>query len=127
MTQPSPSITVEKRYAAETILFQKGDKAELFYLVKEGEVELFSPGEPDARIALLGPGDSFGEQAILLGGVRSLSARALTPLICLEMQAEALRDLLEAQPGILKQVIESLLLQLYMRNELRASDAPYRL
>lgn len=119
--------TVEKQYPAQAVLFNRGDKADHFYLVRAGEVELFAPGNPETTIALLGPGDSFGEQAILLGGVRSLSARALTPVVCLEMQAESLRDMLEGQPGILKQVIESLLLQLYMRNEFRASDAPYRL
>ena len=116
---------VEKTYPAQALLFQKGEKAEFFYLLKEGRVELFSPGEPETQIALLGPGDSFGEQAILFGGVRSLSARALAPVVCVEMQAEALRELLEGQPGILKPVIESLLLQLYMQNEFKASKAPY--
>ncbi|MFM1879927.1 MAG: hypothetical protein RLZZ344_161 [Pseudomonadota bacterium] len=116
---------VEKSYPAQALLFQKGEKADFFYLMKEGQVELFSPGDPETQIALLGPGDSFGEQAILFGGVRSLSARALSETVCVEMQADALRELLEGQPGILKPVMESLLLQLYMQNEFKASKAPY--
>jgi CRP-like cAMP-binding protein len=121
----SRNHAVEEAYPAQALLFQKGEPADFFFLLKEGQVELFSPGDPEIQIALLGPGDSFGEQAILFGGVRSLSARALAPVVCVKMQADALRELLEGQPGILKPVIESLLLQLYMQNEFKASKAPY--
>lgn len=121
----SRNHAVEEAYPAQALLFQKGEPADFFFLLKEGQVELFSPGDPEIQIALLGPGDSFGEQAILFGGVRSLSARALGRVVCVKMQADALRELLEGQPGILKPVIESLLLQLYMQNEFKASKAPY--
>lgn len=56
--------------------------------------------------------------------MRSVSAWAIEPTICLEITADGLRSMLDNQPGLLKPLIESLLLQLYMKNEFRSIHAP---
>ena len=112
------------KYKDGNLLFQKKDEATNFYVLKSGEVELFDPDE-NKILTILKPGASFGEQAILAGGVRSVSAKAKGDVVCMEISAEALKKMLENSPGIIKPVFEALLLQLYMHNDIRGKGYHY--
>ena len=109
----------EVYFAPGQLLFNKGDGADNFFVIRKGNVALFEPIS-QKEIAVLSAGVSFGEQAILVGGVRSVSARSVDGVICLALSAKTLRDMLEVQEGSIKPVIEALLLQLYLRNDLQA-------
>jgi CRP-like cAMP-binding protein len=111
-------------YVDGDILFNKRDVAKNFYVLKSGEIELFDP-DSKKNLAILKKGSSFGEQAILAGGVRSVSARAVGKVICLQISAEALKNMLDTSQGIIKPVFEALLLQLYMHNDLRSKGYPF--
>lgn len=67
--------------AGETIV-REGDEADSFYLVRSGKLEV---RRGTKRLAVLQGGDSFGEVAILTGGRRNATVRALedTQLLCL--------------------------------------------
>lgn len=106
-------------YAPGDMLFSKGDPAELFFVITEGQVSLFEPST-GFEMAVLQPGNSLGEQSILMGGVHTLSARAITRVICTTLRADRLRTILDHQAGVVKPVFEAILLQLSMHNELRA-------
>ena len=104
-------------YSQAHVIFRKGASARHLAIVLDGSVEIFDPD--DGRIiAVLGKGASFGEFAILEGGVRNASARAASEATCLEIGTEPLRALLEGDPGMLLPAIEGLLLQLCMANHL---------
>ena len=109
----------EVYFAPGQLLFNKGDGADNFFVIRKGNVALFEPTS-QKEIAVLPAGVSFGEQAILVGGVRSVSARSVDGVICLALSTKTLRDMLEVQEGSIKPVIEALLLQLYLRNDLQA-------
>ena len=111
-------------YKSGDILFNKKDRAENFFVLKSGKVELFDP-DSGKRIAVLSPGASFGEQAILAGGVRVVSAKAQGDVTCIEVSALALRKMLDSSPGIIRPVFEALLLELYMHNDLRTKGYPF--
>ncbi|MFM8574388.1 MAG: cyclic nucleotide-binding domain-containing protein [Limnohabitans sp.] len=104
-------------YEPGQVLFNKGDKADHLAIILEGQVEIFDPSD-NKTIATLGAGASFGEQAILEGGVRGASARAKDQVTCLEISTAPLRAILKSDPGILTPIVESLLLQLNMVNKL---------
>ena len=114
----------EVTYKDGEMLFQKKDRAINFFVLKAGEVELFDP-DSNKQIAILKPGASFGEQAILDGGVRAVSAKAKGEVTCIEISAEALRKLLSSSPGIIQPVFEAILLELYMHNDLRIKGYPF--
>ena len=68
------------RYSAGESIFEQGDRPDLVYVVEEGDVEivrvLADGGEQ--RLAMIPPGQYFGELGPLLGFPRSASARAAT-------------------------------------------------
>lgn len=63
------------------IVFREGDQARELYVALSGELEVEkrSPRGIDVRLALLGPGDWFGEMSILDVQPRSATVRALAP------------------------------------------------
>ncbi|HTQ07804.1 MAG TPA: cyclic nucleotide-binding domain-containing protein [Polyangiaceae bacterium] len=73
-------LTVVKPTIGETI-FREGDEANAMYVVLSGEMEVTkkSRGAVDARVAVLGPGDWFGEMSIVDIQPRSATVRALAP------------------------------------------------
>lgn len=48
-----------------------------FFVVVSGHAEVYRHGR---RVAVLGPGDFFGEKSLLDGGVRTATVKVLTPL-----------------------------------------------
>lgn len=58
-------------------VFHQGDEADRFYVIDEGQVEVIGDGR---LIRTMGPGDSFGEIALLRDTVRTATVRARTPL-----------------------------------------------
>jgi hypothetical protein len=106
-------------FAKDQVLFEKGDQADFFYVLVSGKVALFEPSN-QSFIANLEPGSSFGEQAILVGGVRSLSACAAEPTVCKAISAQTLGKMLDQEQGTIKPVVYALLLELYMSNDLKS-------
>ena len=67
------------------------DNGDRYYIISEGEAEVWKP-DPETDewhcAASLGPGDSFGEEAILVGGFRNATVRMITPGVLLALEAE---------------------------------------
>ena len=113
-------------YTDGQVMFNKGDNAERFYMIQAGIVLMVDPDSATV-IAELKTGNSFGEQAILSGGVRSASAIAKGDVTCLEITADVLKRMLAQEPGLVTPTFQALLLQLYMRNAMAGKNAMFRL
>lgn len=68
-----------------------------FFLIVAGSASVLIDGW---RVATLGPGDVFGEIAVLDEGVRSASVRAETPLHCLVLANGRLAEVLVDHPAM---------------------------
>ena len=79
--------------AAGQEVFHQGDQADRFYVIDEGQVEVIGDGR---LIRTMGPGDSFGEIALLRDTVRTATVRARTPL---ELHALESRHFVSAVGG----------------------------
>ncbi len=73
-------LTVEAPPAGAT-LFREGEDANAMFVVISGEVEVLKKSKRavEARVAVLGPGDWFGEMSIVDIQPRSATVRALAP------------------------------------------------
>ncbi|MGO9903251.1 MAG: ATP-binding cassette domain-containing protein [Solirubrobacteraceae bacterium] len=65
------------------LVFAQGDPSDFVYVIEAGEVEIFrsSPGGTEKPLAVLRPGEYFGELGPALGLPRSAYARARTPVM----------------------------------------------
>lgn len=108
----------EVRFQPGERLFNAGDPADKLFVIQSGTVQMLD-AKSGAAFASLSAGQSFGEQAMLPGGIRGASAQALDEVECLQITAESLLQLLQAQSPVMTAVFEALLLQQSMHNALR--------
>jgi rhodanese-related sulfurtransferase len=62
-----------------TVIVEQGTPGSAFYIINSGRVRVFLRGEQgiETDLACLGPGESFGEMALLTGNPRSATVEAL--------------------------------------------------
>ena len=65
------------RVPAGATVFREGDPGDRYYVIREGQALVSAQGEPIRR---LGPGEGFGELALLFGRPRSATVTAVTDL-----------------------------------------------
>lgn len=74
------------------VVFREGDPGRELYVLLGGEMEVVksSKSQRETRVAMLGPGDWFGEMSILDVLPRSATVRALAPARVIKMSAHDL-------------------------------------
>ena len=68
----------QRRFRAGEVIFHRDDPGQVLYVIREGKVKICinSPDGHEVVLAVFGPGDYFGELALLDGQPRSASAVA---------------------------------------------------
>ena len=66
-------------FRAGEVIFHRDDPGQVLYVIREGKVKIYitSPDGQEVALAVFGPGDYFGELALLDGQPRSASAVAI--------------------------------------------------
>ena len=66
---------------AHTIIFRQGDPGDRFYVITSGKVRVFRKSREgvETDLSQLGPGEGFGEMALLTGEPRSATVRTTEP------------------------------------------------
>jgi hypothetical protein len=77
--------------AVGDVIIRQGDIGDDLYLVEAGqaEVQIDSRTGLPVTVALLGPGDYFGEIALVTGGQRTANVIAMTPVTLLRLTKDA--------------------------------------
>ena len=112
-------VSVARSFPAGVRVFHEGDHSDACYLVRRGDLRV-TREHPDGRaiaLATLGPGDIFGELAMLDGEARSASVETLTDSELLALPAADVRRLLADHPGISVKLIAALTKRLRETNE----------
>jgi CRP-like cAMP-binding protein len=76
------AVAKVRRYAKDDVVFHADESGDIFCLIKEGQVKvtMISPEGKEIILSLLGPGDFFGEMALLDNEPRSATIIATEPL-----------------------------------------------
>jgi CRP-like cAMP-binding protein len=112
-------VSVARSFPAGVRVFHEGDRSDACYLVRRGDLRV-TREHPDGRaitLATLGPGDIFGELAMLDGQARSASVETLTEAELLALPAADVRRLLFDRPEISVKLIAALTKRLRDTNE----------
>ncbi len=89
------------RYDESDTIVATGDLGTTLYVILEGNVAVRRENEV---VANLGPGDFFGEMALLTGEARQADVQAMEPTRCLEVDREAFRLVLQKEKGVLDNI-----------------------
>lgn len=114
-------------------IVREGDAANLLFAMAQGvaSVRLTLHGDQGARnvrLSSFGPGQSFGEMALLDGGKRSADVVADQKVLCYGFSVEELRELGVANPTILTTILSNIARDLTERlrlanNEIRTLES----
>ncbi|TFH39879.1 MAG: cyclic nucleotide-binding domain-containing protein, partial [Chrysiogenales bacterium] len=107
--RPVSVMQGERRYGAGTRIFEQGDEAGNFYLVRKGEVDIMKTleGGEEVLLATLGEGDIFGEMAIVGSQPRLAGAVCRTDCLLAVADAENLDALIEGNPEFTRRLIRN--------------------
>jgi putative peptide zinc metalloprotease protein len=88
-----------EEFPSGTTIIQQGDPGDRFYLIRRGRVEISRRLEDGTEhvLAEAGPGDYFGEMALLSDAPRTATVRALEPVLLWSLDAASFHELLLGQ------------------------------
>ncbi len=109
-----------------TDLFLENDKANTLYIVADGRIAIIKSfvDRKDSMVALIEPGDLFGEMGLFEDQPRSATARALENSELVEVPYPPIRKALEARPSLLWSLV-SLLAQRLRSTDSALADAMF--
>src|SRR6185503_10554283 len=98
-------------YHPTEVIFSQGDSADSVMYIQEGTVKLsvLSHAGKEAVVAMLGPGDFFGERALAGHPVRLEAATAITATKVLMVPKQQMIRLLHEQPALSDRFITPML------------------
>ena len=101
------------------VLFHEGDQGDRLYVIGEGKIKL-GRSSSDGRenlVAILGPGEMFGELSLFDPGPRTMTATAVAETQLLGLGNDSLTGLLTGRPEVAKALLAALAQRLRRTNE----------
>ncbi len=95
----------ERSFGEGDVITREGESGLGFFVIEDGNATVSLKGE---IVRTLGPGDHFGEIALIDSGVRSATIVAGTDLRCRGMSAWEFKPFVEEHPEVAWALLESL-------------------
>jgi NTE family protein len=117
-----------ERYLKGQVIFSEGEEGDTLYLIESGQVQVITGLPPDEKIlAYMGPGNFFGELALLLNEPRSATVQVVIDAEVWVLRKNDLEALLEDHPVIALQMSRELSRRLVETSHMPARLAQYNL
>lgn len=94
----------EVEYPAGYVLCRQGARGQAFFVIESGSAEVERDGKP---VSTLGPGNFFGEIALIDDGPRTATVVALTPIRCFVLEPNDFFDVLRQNSDIAIRVLRA--------------------
>ena len=123
---------VESRVPRGDVIFAEGEPGDRMYVILDGKVKLgqTSVDGRESLLAVLGPGEVFGELSLFDPGPRTATATAVTDVVVIGLGHDNLRPWLAGRPEVAESLLQALAQRLRRTNETLAdlvfSDVPGR-
>jgi len=106
-------VAVKKTFPKNTILFSEGDRSDSLYVICSGKIKVTINDKEgnEVILAIIGPGEYFGEMALLDSGPRSACAITKEPTQLLIFSKNDFMDIFSSNPiafNLLKGLIKRL-------------------
>lgn len=98
---------------AGRVLTKEGDLGREAFVIIEGEASVTQDG---SEVARLGPGDPFGEMALLDRAPRNATVTALTPMQLLVVGQREFGGLMDESPGFAKPILAAMAARLRQKD-----------
>lgn len=110
---------VPRRYPPGSVIFVQGDAGDRCYVIVSGAVKIaaYAPDGREAVLAVLGPGDLFGELALFDSAPRSADAIVIDDAELLSLDGEAITGAARSNPEMALAWLRILAKRLRMTNE----------
>jgi len=95
----------ERTYKAGDAIAEEGESGKTFVVIESGEVTISVRGQEVGR---LGPGQAFGEMALIDKSARSATVRAVTDTHCYLLPVWSFRPIVEEHPEMAWALLEAL-------------------
>ena len=95
----------DRTYAPGELLAEEGERGRTFFVIESGEAAVLVHGNEVRR---LGPGDSFGEMALIDKSARSATVRADTEVRGYQLPVWSFRPIVESHPEMSWALLEAL-------------------
>jgi flavin-dependent dehydrogenase len=106
MDRPSP---LGKTYRDGEVIVREGEMGDCMYVIQEGQVEvLLEKGGKQARLAVMGEGDFFGEMALIEREVRSATVRALGAVRLLSVDKATFLRRIHEDPSLAYRILQKM-------------------
>jgi CRP-like cAMP-binding protein len=121
-----------RKLARAEVLFREGDPGRSLFVIVEGKIKLgrTSSDGRENLLAILGPGEMFGELSLFDPGPRNATATAVADTELVELASGDLNEWLTGRPVVAQQLLSALARRLRRTNEALAdlifSDVPGR-
>jgi PAS domain S-box-containing protein len=105
------SVFIERKYPSGAYIFREGDVGESVMLIKSGIVKIVkrgSSGEDDIHLADRGPGEIFGEMALIEDSPRFADAVAEGDVSVLTLTKSHFEELLQENPAVVLEIMGTL-------------------
>jgi CRP/FNR family cyclic AMP-dependent transcriptional regulator len=99
-----------RRFQQDEAIFQQGDPGQALYMVESGQVRIYVQDEEgqETSVILCGPGDLFGELALIDGLPRSASAVAMEDTVVLALSHDRFREQMRRYPQVALNLMKAL-------------------
>jgi len=106
---PPPAKGLQREYADGTMIFSEHEPGEDLYVIQQGKVNITKIiNNKEVLLAVLQPGDIFGEMALLENKPRSASAIANGDCVLMQINKSNFQTMVSAQPQLATKLIQLL-------------------
>ncbi len=119
------SRLAKRTYRAGQVIFNQGESGDEMYIVADGQVNIYLPGDASRRVSLkdLARGEYFGELGLFDDKPRSASALATTDAVLLGLTRPMLAAYLEHRPQAAMPILRTMAERLRETNALLSQRA----